>query len=89
VLQLPEPRERQQEVGAANAEAQQQPALQTVEGRIVKKRSQYVLQVSNDTVYQLDDQQRASQYDGKPVKLLGTLDQDRRMIHVTNIELMS
>jgi len=45
--------------------------------------------VSNDTVYQLDDQQRASQYDGKPVKLLGTLDQDRRMIHVTNIELMS
>jgi len=46
VLQLPEPRERQQEVGAANAEAQQQPALQTVEGRIVKKRSQYVLQVS-------------------------------------------
>ena len=81
---LPDPA-GQQETGTANAEAQQ-PAVQAFMGRIVKDGNRYVLQVSsdrsndtssdtsNDTRYQLDDQQKASQYEGKQVKLLGTLD---------------
>jgi Protein of unknown function (DUF5818) len=58
-------------------------------GTIVKDRGKYVLKVASGTAYQLDDQQKARQYDGKEVKLVGTQDENQRSVNVVSIELIS
>lgn len=68
---------------------QQPPAAQTFTGTIVKDGKDYVLKVSGSTVYQLDDQERASQYEGKQVKIAGKLDAKGNSLHVSSIELVS
>ena len=68
---------------------EQQLSLRTFVGMIVKDGAQYVLKVSNKNVYQLDDQQRASQYEGKQVRIAGTLYEHHNILHVTSIELVS
>jgi len=68
---------------------QQEPAAQTLTGTIIKDGSRYILKVSNGTIYQLDDQDRAQKYEGKQVKVLGTLDAKGDSFHVTSIELIS
>lgn len=67
----------------------QPPAAQTFTGTIVKDGIRYVLKVSSNSVYQLDDQERAKQYEGKQVKIAGTLDPTGNSLHVTSIELVS
>jgi hypothetical protein len=67
----------------------QQPAEQTFTGTIVKSGTKYVLKVSGNGVYQLDDQDTAKQYDGKQVKVTGTLDAGDKVLHITRIELAS
>lgn len=74
----------------ANPQAQPQPpASQTFTGTIVKDGSRYILKVSSNNVYQLDDQERAQRYEGKQVKIAGTLDANGNGLHVTSIELLS
>ena len=65
------------------------PAAQTFTGTIVKDGDIYVLKASGTNVYQLDDQERAKQYEGKQVKIAGTLDATGNRLHVTSIELLS
>jgi hypothetical protein len=80
----------QQPAQSANPPAQQQqPAAQTFTGTIVKDGSRYVLKVSSNSAYQLDDQDRAKQYEGKQVKIAGTLDANGNSLHITSIELLS
>jgi hypothetical protein len=67
----------------------QPPAAQTFTGTIVKDGTRYVLKVSSNSVYQLDDQERAKQYEGKQVKIAGTLDAIGNSLHITSIELVS
>jgi hypothetical protein len=68
----------------------QQPlAEQTLKGTIVKDGARYVLRVSIDSAYQLDDQEKAKQYQGKHVRVIGTLDEDGKSLHITSIELIS
>jgi Protein of unknown function (DUF5818) len=69
--------------------APQPPAAQTFTGIIVKDGTRYVLKVSSNSVYQLDDQERAKQYEGKQVKIAGTLDATGNSLHITSIELVS
>ena len=74
----------------ANPPAQQvQPATPTLMGTIIKNGSTYVLKVSSNSAYQLDDQDRAKQYEGEQVKITGTLDADGKSLHITSIELVS
>jgi Protein of unknown function (DUF5818) len=68
---------------------QQQPAAQTLTGTIIKDGSRYVLKVSSSSAYQLDDQDRAKQYEGKQVKVDGTLGANGNSLHVISIELIS
>jgi len=68
---------------------QQEPAAQIFSGNIVKDGTAYVLKVSKDSSYQLDDQDKAKQYDGKQVRIAGTLNASTNSIHVTSIELVS
>jgi hypothetical protein len=58
-------------------------------GTIMTDRGRYALKAPSGSEYQLDDQQKARQYDGKEVKLSGTLDENRHSINVASIELIS
>jgi len=68
----------------------QQTAAQTFTGTIVKAGDTFKLEDTNKKVsYVLDDTQRASTFDGKKVKVTGTLDSNSAMIHVESIEAAS
>jgi hypothetical protein len=71
------------------AQPQQPPTALTLMGTIVKDGTRYVLKVSNNSAYQLDDQGGVKQYEGKQVKVGGSLDADGKILHVTSIELVS
>ena len=88
---LTEPARRadQQSAQTPQEPPQQQPAAQTLTGTIIKDGNRYVLKVSNGTAYQLDDQDRAREYEGKQVKVAGTLDAKGNSFHINSIELIS
>jgi len=80
----------QPDVQPANPSAkQEQPAAPTFKGTIIKNGTRYVLKVSSNSAYQIDDQDRPKQYEGKHVKIAGTLDADGKSLHITGIELVS
>ena len=54
-------------------------------GTVVKSGDKYVLQVGSMT-YQLDDQDKAKQFEGKQVKVNGSLDKATSTIHITDIQ---
>ena len=66
-----------------------QPAARMFRGTIVKDRGKYVLKIASGSAYQLDDQQKAGQYDGREVKLVGTMDENPHNVNVVSIELIS
>jgi hypothetical protein len=94
-MQKPQPvqQSEQQRGGAANENvpepAQQQPAAQTLTGTIVKDAGRYVLKADGSNTYELDDQDRAKGYEGKQVKVAGTLSANGNSFHVIRIELIS
>ena len=81
--------------GRPSQQAEQQPpqppspAAQTFTGTIVKDGARYILKASGTNVYELDDQEQAKQYEGKQVKIAGTLDATGNSLHITSIELLS
>ncbi len=83
------PQADQQPEGANPSAQEQQPAVQKFTGTIVKTGRVYVLKVSSTSEYQLDDQGKAKQYEGKQVTVGGTLDAKGSSLHVINIELVS
>jgi len=68
---------------------QQQPTAQKVKGTIVKTGGVYVLKVSSRSEYQLDDQEKATQFEDQQVTIRGTLDANGSSLHVINIELIT
>ena len=67
----------------------QQSTIQSITGTVVKIGNKYVLETEDNIAYQLDDQDRAKQFEGKHVKVLGTLDRSTGIIHIKSIELLS
>ena len=56
-------------------------------GTVWKNDDQWVLRDEAEKVwYQLDDQRSSSKFEGKQVRVIGTLDAASRMIHVQKIE---
>jgi hypothetical protein len=56
---------------------------QTFTGTIVKSGEKYVLQdTASGTTYDLDHQDQVKQYEGKKVRVRGTLDASGKMIHL-------
>jgi Protein of unknown function (DUF5818) len=74
---------QQNETAAQESET---PSVQTFMGQIMQHEGKYVLQGEGDKIYQLDDQEKVKPFDGKNVKVSGTLDEESSIIHVTNIE---
>ncbi|HWA96250.1 MAG TPA: DUF5818 domain-containing protein [Terracidiphilus sp.] len=58
----------------------------TFTGTIVKSGDTYALQTSGGTVYRLDDSSQAKQFAGKEVKVIGQLNPQTRVIHVSSIQ---
>jgi len=85
----------QQPVAGQQQVAQQQNDMQTQEakafsGTIMKEKGKLVLKDSATKMsYQLDDQEKAKEFVGKQVKVIGKLDLDTNLIHVENIEAAS
>jgi len=67
----------------------QQSTAQSVNGTIIKVGGKYVLETPDNLAYQLDDQEKARQYEGKHVKVTGNLDRATGILHVKSVELMS
>ena len=69
---------------APDSQAQsQQPGVQVFTGTIVKSGDKYVFQDSaSNTTYDIDHQDEVKQYEGKKVRVHGTLDSKGKMIHV-------
>jgi hypothetical protein len=64
----------------------QSPTAQTFTGIVNKEAESFTLKVSETTSYKLDNQQEVQQYEGKRVRVTGTLDSSINLIHVDKIE---
>ena len=62
---------------------------QTVTGTVAKVAGKYVLQTTDNVTYALDDQDKAKPYEGKRVKVTGTLDRSTGILRISSIELLS
>jgi len=69
---------------APEAQAQtQESGGQVFAGTVVKAGDKYVLQMADGTAYNLDHQDLVKKYEGKQVRVKGSLDQDGKTIHIT------
>jgi uncharacterized protein YdeI (BOF family) len=56
--------------------------VQTFSGTIVKANDKYVLQDASGKTYDIDRQDGLKEYEGKQVRVTGTLDPDGKTIHM-------
>jgi uncharacterized protein YdeI (BOF family) len=73
----------------ASAMMQEQPREKTkiFSGTVIKDRDNFILSdAANKLSYILDDPRQASQYEGKKVKVTGTVDAANNTIHVQTIQ---
>jgi hypothetical protein len=70
---------------APDSQAQsQQPGDQTFEGTIVKSGDKYVLEdAASGNSYDIDPQEQVKKFEGKRVRVRGTLDPSTKTIHIT------
>ena len=86
---IPPPDRSDQQKPAASGESKsQEPAARPITGTVVKDQNRYVLRVSDSLSYMMDDQEKARHYEGKQVKVFGSVDSDN-ILHVSSIELLS
>jgi Protein of unknown function (DUF5818) len=82
--QQPEQQPEQQPDSSMN----QQSDLKTFTGKVMKSGEKLVLKDSaSKSTYKLDDQDRAKSFEGRNVKVIGTLDAATSTIRVTSIEM--
>ena len=75
------PPSQQQTAPDAQGQSQQTQA-QTFAGTIVKSGDKFVLQDASGKTYDVDRQEELKKYEGKQVRIKGTLDPDGKTIHV-------
>ena len=66
--------------------AAQESETQTFTGQIMNHDGKYALHGEDGKTYQLDDQEKAKDFDGKKVKVAGSLNEESMTIHVNEIE---
>lgn len=75
----------------AQQDEPEEPATQETEaqkyvGQIVNHDGKYALHSEDGKTYQLDNQDKAKDFDGKKVTITGSLDEENMIIHVSEIE---
>ncbi len=69
------------------SQQERQPEVKIFTGKISESDQKFVLEDDLvNTSYQLDDQKKAQQYQGKKVQVTGTLDAENNLIHVQAID---
>jgi|SRR5581483_4702157 hypothetical protein len=56
--------------------------VQVFTGAIIRQGDKYVLQSAEGTVYAIDHQDEVKKFEGKKVRVYGTLDASGKMIHI-------
>ncbi|HXZ80595.1 MAG TPA: DUF5818 domain-containing protein [Terriglobales bacterium] len=82
-----QPPARPQQGQTSGSQDQMNQANQTFTGTMVRDGNSYVLKTADNVTYQLDDQDKASKFEGKTVKVTGSLDSTTNIIHLQAIEL--
>ena len=67
---------------APEASANSATGVQTFSGNVVKSGDKFVLQDESGTTYDTDHQDEMAKFEGKRVKVHGTLDASGKMIHI-------
>jgi len=67
---------------APGAQTQSQSGVQTFSGTIVKSGDKFVFQDESGSTYDVDHQDQVKQFEGKKVRIHGTLDASTKTIHV-------
>jgi uncharacterized protein YdeI (BOF family) len=87
----PSSQQQQQDPGQAqppanqngnDSQARSSDKTQTFNGTIMKSGSKYVLQDASGKTYDIDRQDGLKEYEGKQVRVTGTLDPDGKTIHM-------
>jgi hypothetical protein len=79
----------QRSAQSASSQVQPDAPKQSIKGIIVRQGEKFVLKAGDNTTYQLDDQNKARQYQDKQVSVVGVLDADSNTLHIETIELAS
>ena len=79
-----QPSTSQPPAGQSGADASAQPSAdgQSFSGTVAKSGDKYVLQDASGKTYDVDRQEELKKYEGKQVRIKGTLDPDGKTIHV-------
>ena len=76
----------QQPSSSSQTSSSDRQSAQSFEGKITRSGNQLVFQdSSSQTSYQLDDQSKVAAYEGKNVKLMGTVDPKTNSMHVIDV----
>ena len=78
-----------QHASPASPQSQESSTAQTFTGTISKEADSYVLKVADSTSYKLDSQDQVQSFEGKRVRVTGTLDSSINLIHVDKVEPIS
>ncbi len=81
----PAARASQMQTSPAQASPSQAETPDSFSGTVVKVGNKFVLKTDTAT-YHLDDQEKAKQFEGKQVKVSGSLDKATRTIHISDIQ---
>jgi len=66
----------------AEAQSPDQTGVQIFTGTVMKQGSKYMFQDASGAIYDVDHQAEVSKFEGKKVRIHGTLDPTTKMIHV-------
>ena len=83
------PQQQPAQDAKAPAQEKQGPAAQTLNGTVIKLGDKFVLKTADKQTYELDDQDRARQYQGKQAKIFGSLDGNTNMVYIAIHHLIS
>ena len=87
--QPPDSQDRGTQDTQQDRDVQREPATQSFAGTVMMENDHYVLKTSDNNTYQLDDQERAKQYENKQVQVMGVLNTDTNVIRVRDIKMAS
>jgi hypothetical protein len=77
------PSQPSQSTPDSSASSQPSAGGQVFAGTVTKTGDKYGLQMADGTAYDIDHQDLVKKYEGKQVRVKGTLDQDGKTIHIT------
>jgi len=78
------------QISEQGAQATDKEAMKTFTGVVLKQGDLFILSdKAAKTNYQLDDPKKVSEYEGKSVKVTGTLDAENLTIHVETITVIT